>query len=265
MSQYPKLKYLIFFGTIFFLSLIAIVSAMAERPIPRPVGLVNDFAHVIPETYRQKIASVTGALLEKTGVPVVVVTMPDIGGAEYNDYANRLYEAWGIGKKGEDKGVLIFVAVKEKKLRIETGYGVEGILPDGLVGEIRDRYMIPYLKEERFGEGLLAGTLAVTTIIANHEGVAVTGQMPERPAPKKQGGFSLLPILIIFVILMFISRRRGRSWLFFLPLLFGLGGGGGYGSRYSSGGFGGSFGGFGGGFGGFGGGMSGGGGAGGGF
>ncbi|MBW2355148.1 MAG: TPM domain-containing protein [Deltaproteobacteria bacterium] len=184
---------------------------MAERPIPRPVGLVNDFAHVIPETYRQKIASVTGALLEKTGVPVVVVTMPDIGGAEYNDYANRL------------------------------------------VGEIRDRYMIPYLKEERFGEGLLAGTLAVTTIIAKHEGVAVTGQMPERPAPKKQGGFSLLPILIIFVILMFISRRRGGSWLFFLPLLFGLGGGGGYGSRYSSGGFGGSFGGFGGGFGGFGG------------
>ena len=69
---------------------------------------------------------------------MVVVTMPDVGGAEYNDYANRLYSAWGIGKKGEDKGVLIFVTIKERKMRIETGYGVEGILPDGLAGEVRD-------------------------------------------------------------------------------------------------------------------------------
>ena len=259
-----KLKHLILLPALFLLFLGTISSARAERPFPKPKGLVNDFANVIPPAYKQKIAAVTGALLQQTGIPVVVVTMPDIGGAEYNNYANRLYKAWGIGKKGEDKGVLIFVTMKERKMRIETGYGVEGILPDGLVGEIRDRYMTPYLKQNKFGAGLLAGASAVAQVIAKASGIELSGQMPQKAA-QKQSGFSFLPILIILIIVMLISKRRGGSWFYFLLLLFGLGGGGGHGSGHSSGGLGGSFGGFGGGLGGFGGGMSGGGGAGGGF
>ena len=242
--------------------LLPLVSAQAERPFPKPKGLVNDFANVIPSSYEQKIQAITSELLRKTGTPVVVVTLPDIGGAEYNDYANRLYKAWGIGKKGEDKGVLIFVTVKERKMRIETGYGVEGILPDGLVGEIRDQYMVPLLKKNKFGEGLLNGTIAVARIIAKDSGVGLTGQMPAKTVKKRRTGLAFFPFLVIFILAMVFSRRRGGSWLLFPLLLLGMGGGG---SRYGGGGFGGSFGGFGGGFGGFGGGMSGGGGAGGGF
>ena len=148
-------------------------------------------------------------------------------------------------------------------MRIETGYGVEGILPDGLVGEIRDRYMTPFLKQDKFGEGLLAGTLAVAQVIAKASGIELSGQMPKKTV-KKRDGFSFFPIIIL-IIVMLISKKLGGSWFFFLLLLLGLGGSRGSGSRYSSGGPGGSFGGFGGGFGGFGGGMSGGGGAGGGF
>ncbi len=236
--------------------------ANGERPIPKPKGLVNDFANVIPSPYKQKIERVTAELLKKTGVPVVVVTMPDIGGAEYNDYANRLYNVWGIGKKDKDKGVLIFITIKERKMRIETGYGVEGILPDGLVGEIRDRYMTPFLNENKFGEGLLNGTLAVAQVIAKNEGISLTGKVQAKKSKKEGSGLSFFPIIFILIIFMLISKRRGGSFWLFLPLLFGLGGG--HGSRHG-GGFGGSFGGFGGGFGGFGGGMSGGGGAGGGF
>jgi uncharacterized protein len=232
-------------------------SSLAERPFPKPKGLVNDLAGVIPQASEQKINLIVTELFQKTGVPVVVVTMPDIGGAEYNDYANRLYSAWGIGKKGEDKGVLIFITIKERKLRIETGYGVEGILPDGLVGEIRDRYMTPYLKQNKFGEGMLNGTMAVSQIIAKDAGVKLTGQVPIKVPKKRKSSLSILPIIIFIIIFMGLSRRRGGSWWFFLPLL--LGGGRGYGS--GSGGFGG----FSGGFGGFGGGMSGGGGAGGSF
>ena len=234
--------------------------ALAERPIPKPRGLVNDFADVIPASHEQKIGLLTGELFQKTGIPVVVVTMPDIGGAEYNEYANRLYNAWGIGRKGEDKGVLIFVTVKERKMRIETGYGVEGILPDGLVGEIRDRHMIPHLRHNDYGQGLLAGTLAVSRILAEHSGVKLTGQAPVRKSTKRKsviGVFPLLLLIIFFAVASGMSRRRGGSWIFFLPLLLGGGGRSGYG--------GGGFGGFSGGFGGFGGGMSGGGGAGGGF
>jgi uncharacterized protein len=137
------------------LLLLTIASPMmnhAADPFPKPKGLVNDFANVISPQYEQKLTQLTGELLKKTEVPVVVVTMPDIGGEDYNEYANRLYEAWGIGRKGDDRGVLVFVTLKERKMRIETGYGLEGIIPDGLAGEIRDKYMIPYLKQDRFGE-----------------------------------------------------------------------------------------------------------------
>jgi uncharacterized protein len=236
-------------------------SARCEDTLPKPEGLVNDFAGILSAGYEQKIAAVAQELLQKTSVPVVVVTMPDIGGAEYNEYANRLYEAWGIGKKGKDKGVLIFVTLKERKMRIETGYGLEGILPDGLVGEIRDQYMLPHLKQNQFDTGLLNGTLAVAQIISKDAGVQLTGQPAAKKAKKRRSGFSIFPLILLFIFFGLFSRRRGRSWLL-LPLLLG---GGGFGPRYGSGGMGGSFGGFGGGFGGFGGGMSGGGGAGGGF
>ena len=252
-----KLTFLFLFAFALFMAPLA---SFSQDSFPKPKGLVNDFAKVISQAHEQTIMDLTTELLNKTGTPVVLVTMPDIGGADYTEYANRLYEAWGIGKEGEDKGVLIFVTVKERKMRIEVGYGLEGILPDGLAGEIRDRYITPYLKNDQFGEGLLSGTLAVSQIIAKDAGVQLTGQVPVKAPKKRKSRFSFFPLILI-VFLMFGSRRRTGSWIFFLPLLLG---GGGYGSR-SSGGFGGSFGGFGGGFGGFGGGMSGGGGAGGGF
>jgi uncharacterized protein len=257
MKQAFTPKDILFLSLLVLLSLLTVASAQTERPFPKPVGPVNDFADVIPPDYREKINAVATELYEKSGAAVVVVTMPDIGGAEYNDYVNRLYSAWGIGKKGEDKGVLIFVTIKERKMRIETGYGVEAILPDGLVGEIRDRYMVPYLKEGKYGEALLNGTFAVAQVIADHSGVKLTG-VPERIPVKRDSGVGFLPLIVIIIFLMFFFKRRRGSWIFFLPFLFGGGGG-------SRGGLGGSFGGFGGGFGGFGGGMSGGGGAGGSF
>jgi uncharacterized protein len=232
----------------------------AERPFPTPRGPVNDFAEVIPPADEQKIEAVVRELFDKTGIPVVVAVMPDIGGAEYNEYANRLYQAWGIGKKGEDKGVLLFVTVKERKMRIEVGYGSEGVIPDGLAGEIRDRYMVPYLRENDYGAGLLNGAAAVATVLARHEGVELTGQPAASVQPKdedKRGGLAFLPIVLFIAFFLLASRGRGGGAWLLLPLLMG---GGGFRGGGRSG-----FGGFGGGFGGFGGGMSGGGGAGGGF
>jgi len=262
MPLLSNMKRLTFLLILAFTLFMAPPASLSQDSFPKPKGLVNDFANVISQAHEQTIEELTTELLNKTGTPVVVVTMPDIGGADYTEYANRLYEAWGIGKEGEDKGVLIFVTVKERKMRIEVGYGLEGILPDGFAGEIRDQYMTPYLKKNQFGEGLLNGALVISQIIAEDSGVQLTGQsrVPEKAPQQRRSRYSFLPLILIF-LLMFGARRRTGSWIFFLPFLLG---GGGYGSR-SSGGFGGSFGGFGGGFGGFGGGMSGGGGAGGGF
>jgi len=246
--------------TVLFLTFACPIVNHAGDQFPRPKGLVNDFANVIPPQYEHKLAQVTGELLKKTEVPIVVVTMPDIGGEDHNDYANRLYAAWGIGKKENDRGVLIFVTLKERKVRIETGYGIEGLIPDGLAGEIRDQYMIPFLKQDRFGEGLFNGTLAIANIIAKDAGVSLTGEMPVKQRTKRRTGFSALVPLIVFFLILF-SMGRWRGGLLPLLLLMSMGRGVGYGGGYGRGGFGG----FGGGFGGFGGGLSGGGGAGGGF
>ena len=247
-----------------FLTLACPIANYATDSFPKRRGLINDFANVISPEYEQKLAQVTDELLRKTDVPVVVVTVSDIGGEDYSEYANRLYAAWGIGKKGEDRGVLIFVTLKERKMRIETGYGIEGLIPDGLAGEIRDRYIVPYLKRNQFGEGLLNGALAIAGIVAKDAGVSLTGQVPLRPPVKRRSGLSSLVVLLLFFLVLFIAGR-GRGGLWPLLLLLFMGRGGGYHGGYGRGGFGGSFGSFGGGFGGFGGGLSGGGGAGGGF
>jgi uncharacterized protein len=216
---------------------------------------VNDFAGVIDPDSAAKIESLSREVLQKTGTAIVVVTMPEIGPTEeINLYVTGLYQAWGIGKKGEDKGVLIFLAVKERKIRIETGYGVEGVLTDGAVGEILDKYVVPLLKTGETGKALYNAMLACGAYIAKDAGVQLTGvEGPYRTnvRPEKKG-FNVVGIILFFIAAaVLLGTRQGRAMLpwILLMLLSGSGRGGGGG-------------GFGGGFGGFGGGMSGGGGAG---
>lgn len=227
----------------------------AESKYPSPRGAVNDFANVIDAENAAKMEALAQEVLQKTGTAVVVATVPSIGENEdYNMYANGLYQAWGIGKKGEDKGVLIFLTVKERKIRIETGYGVEGILPDGRVGQILDQYVVPFLKEGHYGRGLYNAMYACSAYIAKEAGVEINGSpVPYSKAAKlskkKIGLAEIIFFLIVAAILL--GTRTGRENL--LPILIYM--------LLSGGRGGGRAGGFGG-FGGFGGGMSGGGGAG---
>jgi len=237
-----------------FMVLIANPIFAAEK-YPAPRGAVNDFANVIDAENAAKMDALAREVLQKTGTAVVVATVQTIGeNQDYNMYANGLYQAWGIGKKGEDKGVLIFLTVKERKIRIETGYGVEGILPDGRVGEILDKYVVPFLKEGQYGKGLYNAMYACSAYIAKDANVQLSGSpMPYQTnvqlTKRKIGIFEIILFLIAAAVLL--GTRTGREmlpWLLVIFLSGGRGGGGG--------------GGFGGGFGGFGGGGSGGGGAG---
>lgn len=239
---------------------LAVAVAETQDRFPKPGGAVNDFAGVIPAEYKTKMEGLSREVLEKTGTAIVVATVATIGNSEINEYVNRLYTAWGIGKKGEDKGVLIVLALKERKLRIETGYGVEGILPDGLVGEIRDRSMIPWLKKGDYGRGLVEGMTAIAGVIAKNAGITLTGSptaATARPRQTRSDNHWLFWLIAALALSALLGTRQGRDMLPWILLFFFSGGG-------RSGGGGGGFGGFGGGgFGGFGGGGSGGGGAGG--
>lgn len=251
------------------LSIIPAAPSKAEEKFPKPVGAVNDFARVIPPGYKNQMEGLAREVLTKTGTAVVVATVESLGDNELNDYVNSLYKAWGVGKKGEDKGILIFLAVKEKKVKIETGYGVEGILPDGLVGEILREHAIPLFKQGDYGKGLSNAMTAVSYIIAKNANVTLSGNTPvDQPREKqvRRGSGILLPLIIIIMILFsLLGTRQGRDFLPWLLLILFSGGGGRGGGGFGSFG-GGGYGSFGGGdsdggFGGFDGGESGGGGA----
>ncbi|MCP4726847.1 MAG: TPM domain-containing protein, partial [bacterium] len=220
---------------------------------------------ISPEVERQ-MEIISRELNQKTGAQLVVVTMQSIGDNEYTDYATRLYANWGIGERGKDNGVLLFNVIDQRKIRIEVGYDFEGILPDGLAGEIRDQYITPYLTNSDYDGGLGRGHAAVAGLIANDAGVSITGTIavdPGRSSGRRSRGSGRIIMIIVFMILMLLGGGRRRGGLLPLLLLSSMMGGGHSRGGFGGGGFGGGFG--GGGFGGFGGGMSGGGGAGGGY
>jgi len=242
----------------------------SARTWPRPQGYASDFAGVLDAASRDSIEALAAELREKTGAELAVATTPDLGDDDIDAAAVDLFKAWGVGSKSKDEGVLILLAEKERRVRIEVGYGLEGILPDGLCGSIIRHVMAPDLSAGRYGPGLLQGARAVVGVIAKDRGVAITGAIQPPSEDDERGGgmtprsvfmIALLIAIVLSNILRAGARRRG--WMG----RWGGGGPGGFGGMF--GGFGGMGGGFGGGggggFGGFGGGRSGGGGASGGF
>lgn len=174
---------------------------------------VNDYAEVITPEYEAQMNQLAHALWDQTGTTVVVATFRDLGGERPRIFANRLYDAWGIGRKGGDKGVLILVALKERQVAYETGYGIEGILPDAKMGEILDQHVIPFLRQDNYGKGLLNGMEAVAHAVA--QGAAA--QL------KEQRGFPLIrTLLITFIILVILFIIFGLVWRGkgFFPWLF---------------------------------------------
>ncbi len=241
---------------IIILSLITFITlspfAVAAAPYQKPQGWVADFAGALSPADEQKIADVIAELEQKTSAEIAVVTVPSLENQPVEELALQLFQQWGIGKKGKDNGILFLSAVNDRKVRIEVGYGLEGILPDGRTGALLDTYVIPEFKKGDYGTGMYYGTLAIAKVIAQDAGVQLTGQLPRRQQKKNQipPFAGILVFVILYAVLSIAARKRGMH-------------GGPRGPRGGYwGGFGGGFGGGGGGgFGGFGGGMSGGGGA----
>ena len=259
------------------LALALLAAPTTGREWPKPTGRLSDFADVVDAASADSIESLARELHEKTGAELSVATFPNLGGEEIEPAATELFAAWGVGRKGENDGVLILLAREERRVRIEVGYGLEGPLPDGRVGTIIRRVMGPDLSADRFGPGLLRGSRAVANVIAAERGVALTGGAGvEPPADGGEGmtatGSVFLIVLILVLVLIAVLHdrmvRHGRGFSEWPGRRRGSrsrgpwGGFGGFGGGFG-GGLGGGFGGgrSGGGFGGFGGGMSGGGGA----
>ncbi len=248
-----------------FLLLAASAAGSTEPTVPIARGFVSDYAGVVEPQTVSELERLIGELKQKTGAEIAVVVVNTTEPLSAFDYAIKIAESWRPGQQGKDNGVVFLAAVKDRELFILTGYGVEGPLPDGRVGEIRDRLIIPAFRRGDYTAGVRAGTWELAQAIAADAGVTLSGNAPsmERGPPQPVSGIVLLAIALL--ILLWLSnrpwwsilidprlrgRRRWGHWQGHNGGFGGFGGGGG-------GGFGG------GGFGGFGGGRFGGGGAGG--
>lgn len=149
------------FLLIFIVSSVLLLSV--EFPKPTPYKYVNDYVGVLDKTTVEKIISVGKELENKTTAQVVVVVVPSLSGLTVEEYANRLFREWGIGQKEKNNGVLLLVAMNDRKVRIEVGYGLEGAIPDGKAGRILDEYVIPYFKTESTRKGSITATLPSRT------------------------------------------------------------------------------------------------------
>lgn len=235
--------------------LLAFALATRAEPVSqlRPSDYVNDFAGVLDQNTIAQLDSLCQQVDEKAHAQVAIAIIKSLDGSDIESYAVALYKNWGVGSKSTNRGVLILLATQDHRYRIEVGYGLEPILPDGKVGGF-GREAVPLLKQNDYSGAISLMTSRVADVIAQDAGVQLTGARPRTPTAAEQPstGMSIGGIIVIIIIgLILLGTPFGRLLLW--GMLLG-GRGGGYGG-------GGGFGGGGGGFGGFGGGSSGGGGA----
>jgi len=181
----------------------------------QPQGYVSDFAGAIDPGTRQKLTALCQEVDQKAGAQIAVVTVSTTGGVPIDEFSIDLAQRWGIGPKQKDRGVMILLAVNDHRYRIEVGYGLEGILPDGLVGRF-GREAVPLLRSGNYSGALLLMTSRVAGVIAADRGVTLTSAPPIPPAGENPTA-SGFPIGSLIFLIFFIGFPA-LSWL--LPLLF---------------------------------------------
>lgn len=238
-----------------FLAALFVFTGLVSAAFPAHQGFVNDFANVLDQRSKAEMQLLGERLWKEQGIGLVVVTVSTTAPMEPKEYTTALFNEWGVGGP-EDSGLLMLLAVAEGAIEVEPGYGLEGVLPDGLIGAVIDQEGMPHFRKRDYGPGLAAMAVAYANILAGEK-----YEIAEEKSPSS-GWLLSFAMFILIVVLM----RRGRRY----PP-GGTGGVGGGGSRRGpviitrmprGGGFGGGFGGGSRPSGGFGGGRSGGGGAG---
>lgn len=247
------------------LGLFATAASAVDWKALKPQGYVSDFAQVVDSASKSQLEAYCRSVQDSTGVEMALVTIPTLAGEPIEDVSNTIYRAWGVGQKGKNEGALLLLVINDRRNRLEVGYGLEPIVPDGFAGSVL-REMRPALREQHYGEALMAAAETIGSAVAKAKNVTLTTHLSRRIRSTPSDSIPWPAIIGGIFFLIFLMRRGG-------PRGFGGGGGGflpglilgnmmsrGSWGGHGSGGFGGPDSGDGG-FGGFGGGDSGGGGA----
>ena len=195
---------------------------LAERlqDLPQPTNYVSDFAGVLSPQTQASLNALCTQVDRQAHAQIAVVTIKSLDGEPIENFATALEDKWKVGKKGTDRGLLLIFATNDRKYRIEVGYGLEGILPDGRVGDI-GRQMVPYLRQNDFDGAITMAVQQIAGVIAADAGVTLTAQRRRGPPPVPQpqpltlGEVVVLGLVLLGVI--FLLARLGGSGLLRLP------------------------------------------------
>jgi uncharacterized protein len=227
--------------------------AAGPLTIQDPGTYVVDTAHVLKDDARQSLENLLAELDRATTAQVKVLTVPNLAGEDIFSFAQRQFQLWKLGRKDKNNGALIVLEVADRKVRIHTGYGLEGALPDSWIGSLSREIAADYFKQGKLSEGLYRLTVAVVNQIADDAGVKIAGAPNVRHVAPRDSRSGMVAIAIIVMVIWFAfvvlrSRRGGKrrgptNWWMGPGGFGGFGGFGGSSGGFGGGSFGGSFGG----------------------
>lgn len=217
--------------------------AQAALSFPALTGRVVDSAQMIDPAVREQLTQQLQALEQTSGDQLVVVTVPDLQGVPIEDYGYQLGRQWGIGQKGKDNGALLIVSRDDRQLRIEVGYGLEGVLTDAQSWVIINQVILPKFKAGNFSQGISDGVAAMIQVVGG-EPLAVPAHVADANFAMDNPGFSIGLFILLIGVLWLCNRMGLPVGAILLAILNssgrgGGGGGGGGGFRGGGGGFGG--------------------------
>jgi len=191
-------------------------------PSPNPGYRVLDQANILSDGTRSRLETLSREVDRATTAEIAVVTVSSLDGASIEQYANQLFNEWGIGKRGVNNGVLILVAPNERRIRIEVGYGIEPLLSDGLCGDIIADYAVPAFKEGDFENGIVTSAEEIARVIRAHPDAArgVAGSAPSFVVTQMAlstyslYGASLFGIMCLGITMIVSHRRYFPAWLY---------------------------------------------------
>jgi uncharacterized protein len=233
-----------------------LLPCLAAQRLPAPSGFVNDFAGVMNIQDAEAVESLAAAVKEKTGAELALVTVESFApyASTIEEFSLALAEAWGVGERNKDNGVLLVLAMTEREVRIEVGYGLEGAIPDSAAGRILDTAVIPAFQQNDFSGGLREGCRAIAAYVVKEKELDLAEfDLPENLIRSSESNNTmgkvlsfLFPGIFLLMIVMSIllSRRTQKTGGIFRSGGFGSGNSFGSSGGGSFGGFsGGSFGG----------------------
>ncbi|WP_339546864.1 TPM domain-containing protein [Pseudomonas sp. RA_35y_Pfl2_P32] len=222
--------------------LACVTTVQAALTFPALTGRVVDAAQMIDPAVREQLTQQLQALEQTRGDQIVVVTVPDLQGLPIEDYGYQLGRHWGIGQKGKDNGALLIVARDERKLRIEVGYGLEGVLTDAQSWVIINQVIAPAFKSGNYSKGISDGVAAMLQVVGG-DPLAVPAHVADANFAKENPAFSIGFFVLLLIVLWLCNRMGLPVGAILLAILSssgrGGGGGGGGGFRGGGGGFGG--------------------------